>query len=89
MAAPRKYGLCVCNDGHAVSLDLWKVYRLLADRVAEKDGFVRVVDNEGEDYLYPDQWFVPIDVPAIAERRIKLSTRTESGAKKRIARSKA
>jgi hypothetical protein len=66
-----RYAICVCNDGHAASLDLWKVYRQLPDKNAEQDAMVRVVDNEDEDYLYPADWFVPIDLPASVEKRMK------------------
>jgi hypothetical protein len=58
-----RFAVCVDDGGDAVSLELCKVYRLLADPRAEKVGLVRVIDESGEDYLYPCEAFVPIDLP--------------------------
>jgi hypothetical protein len=44
------------------------VYRLVADAAAASQGLVRVVDESGEDYLYPETFFVPIEVPQAAVR---------------------
>lgn len=51
--------LCIRNDG-CDDLELRKVYRVLPDPRAAKEGFVRIVDESGEDYLYPEPYFVPI-----------------------------
>ncbi len=55
--------VCVRNVGYEASLELHKIYRVLPDLDAETDGDIRVVDESGEDYLYPADWFVPIEVP--------------------------
>lgn len=55
--------VCVRNEGYEASLELHKIYRVLPDPDAEIDGDIRVVDESGEDYLYPADWFVPIEVP--------------------------
>jgi hypothetical protein len=60
------YLLCVSNDGHPASLEVRKVYRALPDPVAASRGFVRVVDESGEDYLYPSGFFVAIELPQAA-----------------------
>jgi hypothetical protein len=60
--------LCINNEGCAVSLERRKVYRTLSDPEAEGHGFLRVIDESGEDYLFPAAFFVPIEVPAAAER---------------------
>jgi hypothetical protein len=57
----------VSNEGYPASLELRKVYRLVADPVAATRHFVRVVDESGEDYLYPEDFFVPIEVPQAAQ----------------------
>ena len=44
-------------------MELPEIYRILPDEDAAKDGDLRVVDESGEDYLYPAEWFVPIDLP--------------------------
>ena len=63
-----RFAICVSNDGYPASLELRKVYRLLPDPVAATRHFVRVVDESGEDYLYPEDFFVPIEVPQAAQR---------------------
>ncbi len=59
----RSFVVCVRNEGYEASLELHKIYRVLPDPDAENDGDIRVVDESGEDYLYPADWFVPIEVP--------------------------
>ena len=58
--------LCVKNDGYPASLEVRKVYRALPDPVAASRGFVRVVDESGEDYLYPLEFFVVVELPHAA-----------------------
>jgi hypothetical protein len=55
--------ICVNNDGYPVSLERGKVYRLVADSSAAAKGMVRVVDESGEDYLYPSKRFVAVELP--------------------------
>jgi hypothetical protein len=61
-----RFAICVSNDGYPASLELRKVYRVIPDQVATTRHFVRVVDESGEDYLYPEDFFVPIEVPQAA-----------------------
>ena len=58
-----RFAVCVRNEGYEASLELHKIYRVVPDLQADKDGDVRVVDESGEDYLYPAEWFVRIEVP--------------------------
>jgi hypothetical protein len=60
---PRRYAVCITNKGNEASLERNKLYVLLRDRKAEADGLVRVIDEDGEDYLYPADWFVAVEVP--------------------------
>jgi hypothetical protein len=62
----QQFLLCVKNEGYPASLELRKVYRALPDPVAGSRGFVRVVDESGEDYLYPAEWFVAVELPLAA-----------------------
>jgi len=62
------YLLCISNEKYPVSLELHKVYRAVLDATAESDGFVRVIDESGEDYLFPRRLFVAIDLPPAARR---------------------
>ena len=59
----RKFAVCIYNEGYPASLELHKIYRVLPDAEAEREGDLRIVDESGEDYLYPADWFVPIQVP--------------------------
>ena len=58
---------CDRNDD-AEDLDLLrKLYEVLPDRKASQDGYLRVIDESGKDYLYPDTYFVAITLPAAAQ----------------------
>jgi hypothetical protein len=63
-----RYLLCVRNDDYSASLEVRKVYRRLPDRIAAARRFVRVIDESGEDYLYPESYFVSIELPQAAAR---------------------
>ena len=56
------YVLCIDNGGYPESLEVRKVYSVLPDELAEARQYVRVIDETGEDYLYPSKYFVPIQV---------------------------
>ena len=55
-----------CGD-----LETRKVYQVVPDEEAEREGFLRVVDESGEDYLYPESYFVPVDVPHHAHESLR------------------
>jgi hypothetical protein len=59
--------VCLKNEGYTASLERHKIYRVLSDPQAEKDGDIRIIDESGEDYLYPKDWFVLITVPDAVE----------------------
>jgi hypothetical protein len=58
-----KYVVCVRNKGYPASLELRKLYETLPDTDAEGHGLIRVIDESGEDYLYPRDFFLPIEIP--------------------------
>ena len=58
-----RFAVCVRNEGYEASLELHKIYRVVPDLDADRESDVRVIDESGEDYLYPADWFVSIDVP--------------------------
>lgn len=62
-----EFVVCLKNEGYLASLELYKIYRVLPDPVAEEDGDLRIVDESGEDYLYPKDWFVLFEVPEAVE----------------------
>ena len=61
--AKRLFAVCVRNAGYEASLERHKIYAVLPDAEAEKEHDIRVIDESGEGYLYPAEWFVTIDVP--------------------------
>ena len=65
-----EFVICINNEGYRASLELHKVYRALPDADAAADGDIRVVDESGEDYLYPASFFLPIELPAPVERAL-------------------
>ena len=69
MRSIKRYVVCIRNEGYEESLELRKIYQTLEDREAEKDGLIRVID-EDEDYLYPTSWFLPIELPTEFEAAI-------------------
>jgi len=60
-----EFVVCIDNKGYPASLELHKIYRVLSDQDAATDGDVRVVDESGDDYLYPATYFSPINMPAV------------------------
>ena len=66
----KHFAVCVRNDDQEESLELRKIYETLEDATAEKHNMLRVIDEEGEDYLYPRDWFIPIDLPHNIEEAI-------------------
>jgi hypothetical protein len=66
-----RFVVCVKNKGYAASLELRKLYQLVADGAAAKLGQIRVIDESGEDYLYPEEYFVPVELPQSAEKAVR------------------
>ena len=65
-----KFAGCVRNEDYEASLELHKIYRVVPDDEAAADGDLRVVDESGEDYLYPEDWFVFIELPRALEKSL-------------------
>ncbi len=72
-----KFVICVYNEGHEVSLELRKVYERLPDPKGEGHGYIRVIDESGEDYLFPANYFIPLDLPKDVEDAIEASAELE------------
>jgi hypothetical protein len=73
MAEPRsdeQFALCVENKD-SEDLEKRKIYAVLPDEEAEKEGYLRVIDESGEDYLYPASYFVLVQLPAEAEEALR------------------
>jgi hypothetical protein len=58
-----RYVICINNEGYLASLEARKVYQVLPDPDAEAHGYLRVIDESEEDYLFAADRFVPIEVP--------------------------
>lgn len=65
------YVICVDDGGYPESLEIFKVYVSIEDSLAAERHHIRVIDDTGEDYLYPVQMFVPIEVPPEAMRALR------------------
>lgn len=64
-----EFAICVDNRGYEVSLEMRKLYEVVADPDAEKHGQIRVIDESGEDYLYPASAFDRVSLPdSVLER---------------------
>jgi len=71
--------VCIKNSECPGSLELHKIYRILRDEDAEKEGDIRVIDESGEDYLYPAEWFVPLAVPQAVKSSLLKSSKACRG----------
>jgi len=70
MAQAKQLVVCVDNKGYAASLEKRKIYVALRDAVAEKHGLLRVVDESGEDYLYPKGSFRSLALPQAVKKAV-------------------
>lgn len=62
--------ICVRNAGHEASLELRKIYERLPDEDAGADEMIRIIDESGEDYLFPSDFFVSVELPESVERAV-------------------
>jgi hypothetical protein len=69
----KHFMICVENRGYEASLEIRKLYEVLTDKVAERHHQIRVVDESGEDYLYPEKFFAPVRLPSITKDKLELT----------------
>lgn len=74
MAKQRQFVVCLTNKGYRASLVVRRIYQAIPDPEASQRGLVRVVDESGEDYLYPDDLFEEIDLPTTLKRKLAAAT---------------
>jgi hypothetical protein len=67
---PKQLVVCVDNEGYAASLEKRKLYVALRDPGAQKHGLVRIIDESGDDYLYPKTFFRPIALPQSIKKAV-------------------
>lgn len=65
-----RFAVCLNNSDYPASLELHKIYRVIPDEEAALDGDLRVIDESGEDYLYPADFFAVIELPPAVEQAI-------------------
>jgi hypothetical protein len=82
---PGSFALCV-EDGGMEDLEARKIYQTLPDRGASREGYVRVIDESGEDYIYPSDLFVSVKLPAAVVRRLKKRAAARTPAARRSMR---
>jgi hypothetical protein len=68
--APVRFAVCIKNKGYEASLEMGKLYRVTPDQQAERHGYLRIVDESGEDYGYAANRFFSIDVPKPLEKAL-------------------
>ena len=67
---PVELVVCLDNSGHEAALERRKLYALLPDADAEAKGLLRVIDESGEDYLYPARMFLRVELPVAVRRAV-------------------
>jgi hypothetical protein len=75
MAKPKEnysFVLCIENKD-CEDLEKRKIYQMLPDEEAEKEGYIRLIDESGEDYLYPHSYFIVVQLPREAQEALQLS----------------
>ncbi len=65
---PGQFLLCIKNDNYPALLEVRKVYQVIPDATAAARGLVRILDESGEDYLYPQDYFISIELPQAAAK---------------------
>ena len=72
--ARTQYVVCVKNQDYPASLEVRKLYPVVPDRAAARVGLRRIVDESGEDYLYPESYFIDIKLPSSVEKIVRLAS---------------
>ena len=62
-----QFGLCLNNDGYPASLEIGKLYRVIPDESVSAQGYLRIIDESGEEYAYAANRFHLIDLPTAVE----------------------
>ncbi len=68
-----RFVVCIKNEGYVASLELRKIYEVLEDDLAADHNMIRVIDESGEDYMFPDNFFIPIDLPKPVEQALYMA----------------
>lgn len=71
MSTSARFLICISNEGYRASLEPRKVYEEVPDPEAEQEGLVRVIDESGEDYLFPRSMFLPVELSGEAKAALR------------------
>jgi len=66
----KRFVVCIRNEGYEVSLERRKLYEILPDPAAAKHRLLRIIDESGEDYLYPEDFFLAVGLPGPVEKAL-------------------
>ncbi len=69
-----EFVICIKNDDYPASLELRKIYTVVPDTNSAKHNYIRIIDESGEDYLYPADYFIPIELPKAVEKVFSVTT---------------
>ena len=69
----RHFMICVDNHGYEASLEIRKIYEVITDKTAVQHRQLRVIDESGEDYLYPANYFSPVRLPSETKEKLELT----------------
>ena len=69
----KQFVVCISNEGYPASLEVRKIYQVVPESIAGEHRLIRVIDESGEDYLYPQDYFIPIDLPQSIEKALTLA----------------
>jgi len=67
-----QFAVCIKNEGYPASLELRKIYQVIPDACVAEHRLIRIIDESGEDYLYPADYFVLIELPQAVEQAFSL-----------------
>jgi len=73
MSVKTRYVICTHNEGYPAALEKRKIYRVMPDPQASAHKLMRVIDESGEDYLYPADWFIPISLSLTVAKALVLA----------------
>ncbi len=68
----RHFMICVNNRGYEASLEIRKIYEVISDKTAVRHRQLRVIDESGEDYLFPEDYFAPVRLPSVTKEKLEL-----------------
>ncbi len=69
----KHFAICIDNSEYPASLEKHKVYRIVPDKKVESEGDLRVIDESGEDYIFPASYFLVVEFPVEKVRALKKS----------------